>query len=262
MFRGGDTVSCPVTFADEICKIRKKFRFERTHGEGFAVFGLVEIVERASIEHAFLGGGGCAACEMRVGFERIPGERAVEHREVDIGSAVSRVALLDGGEDGDDGVEGAREVGDLRAERGRDGVRASAVGIESGFCEIADVVSRAEAVGAGRAVAGERKIDEIRANRRERVVRKSEFFHHAGAKLFDHDVIAFVRDEFLDDGDALFALEIESHGAFVATKIAFGGARAFDLRFEFAYEIDAIGSGDSKDFGAHVREVEGRERSG
>lgn len=175
---------------------------------------------------------------------------------------MSRVALLDGGEDANDGVEGAREVGNLRAERGRDGVRASAVGIETGFREIADVVARAEAIGAGRAVAGEREIDEIRANGREHIVREAEFLHHAGAKLFDHDVIAFVRDEFFDDVDAFLGFEIQGHGAFVAAEIRLGGTGAFDLRFEFAHEIDAIGSGDSKDFGAHVREIEGREGAG
>ena len=49
VLRGGRSVLGPGAFPDEVREIGEKFRFERAHGEGFAVFGLVEIVEGTAV---------------------------------------------------------------------------------------------------------------------------------------------------------------------------------------------------------------------
>src|SRR5712692_3134193 len=124
------------------------------------------------------------------------------------------MTMVERRENPDEGEETGAQVGERYP--GLDGRAAGLAGNrhDAGDALGNEIESAFAALRAGLPVAGDRRVDETRVQRRQRLVVEAERRHHAGPIVLDYDVTRACKR--CEDLPAFGRLEVEDHAAFPA----------------------------------------------
>ena len=172
------------------------------------------------------------------------------HRDLDVLPAAGPLPLVERGEDAGealergvhvavgDGIVGVGTAAGLALEPGQAALRA-----DDGR------VRPAVGPGAGRAVAGQRGVDEVGVLGGQRLVAEAHAVHHAGAEVLQHDVAA--PGQLAEDLDGARLAQVERDVALAAVLLREVRGDGVDARERVAGHV-ALGRLDLDDVGAHV----------
>src|SRR5437867_2862410 len=190
-------------------------RLEGAHRHVAAVLGLVDGVARvAAGEHGVAAHRLLPLGEVAHDVHHLPGERAVEHRDVDELPPARLLARRERRQDAHRRHErAAADVGDLHARDDGRPARGAREPDDAREAEVVDVVPDPVAIGPVLAVAGDRAIDEARIQRAQRLVVDPEARRRPGARALEHHVR--LARQALEDGAPLGRLQVERQAPLV-----------------------------------------------
>ena len=183
----------------------------------------------------------------------------IEHRAVHLAAFASPFSLDDRDRNTKRGIEPADEV-----RNGRPGLRRLAVGRPRQTHKTAHrlndpVIGSALPVRPRLAEAGNGRVDDVRPDRLDRLIRKPEPVHDAGAVIFDQNIACF--QKLFRKLQSLRVLEIQDHALFVPVVAPIGGGRSVKARPESARHV-CLRAFDVNDLCAEIGQLRGTERAG
>ncbi len=124
----------------------------------------------------------------------VDGDRGVEHGGVNVLAFAGGLAVVERAQQGDGGVQAGEDVGDgdggaHRLAAGA-AVRLAAGAHQAGHALQDEVIGRAGGVGAVRAEAGDRAIDDVGAQRTDGFIVEAVFLQAAGLVVLHHHIAA------------------------------------------------------------------------
>ena len=245
--------------ADGGAELLHELRFQAADREPATVARAVVVVEAAAIERLVFHARLDAGTEVTGARHTMQAERAVGHAHIDLLPHASGLALHHSRKQADHAMQrAARQVGQLYAERQRAAVAAPGVAGNAGQRQVVDVVPGAITIRPTLAITGDRHVDQPWVDRLECLVTDAQLVHHAGTKLFEHDVV--LADQLLDHLHRFGPLEIEGDAAFVAVEVGVTGGGSAIVRRQHAHQIHTRGRLYPQDLGAHVGQQQRGER--
>jgi len=178
-------------------------------------------------------------------------EGAVGHADVHLLALPCCLTLDNRREQADHPMQ--RTAGNIRrldAQRQRPGFTAAGVAGNAGQGQVIDVVTGAVLVRAALAVTGDRHIDQLRVDCLQCLIAHTEFVHHAGAKLLQHDVV--LGHQLLDHLHRFRLFQVKGDAALIAIEVGMAGRYAAVMRWQHAHQIHAAGRFHAQYLSAHV----------
>ena len=242
---------CQFGAANGGAELLHELRFQAADREPATVARAVVVVEAAAIERLVFHARLDAGTEVTGPGHTMQAERAVGHAHIDLLPHTGGLALHHSRKQTDHPMQrAARQVGQLHAERQRAAVAAPGVAGDTGQRQVVDVVPGAITIRPTLAVAGDRHIDQPWVDRLECLVTDAQLVHHAGTKLFEHDVV--LANQLLDHLHRFGPLEIEGDAALVAVEVGVAGGASAIVRRQHTHQIHARRRLHPQDFGAHI----------